>query len=176
MDSPAEPWLKELHEALKKTQYNSEVPVIYICSKTDLTKTKNIMRAGFTDVFLKPLDQSLFLQKMNLYNKKIPLSDSSLLFDLETAQDIDVGFCFKTKSISEYGVRITCNKPLEIGSVVSVYSSFLEENIAAVVKDAKKISDSEYIVFMMYVGVTPSQTQAIRKYIRTNYAEGKQAG
>ena len=176
MDQPAEAWLKEFQESLKKTQYNSEVPIVSICSKTDLAKSRNLVRSGFTDVFLKPLDQSLFLQKMNLYNKKIPLSDNSLLFSLETSQNVDVGFFFKTKSISEYGVRVISNKTLAPGSVVTIYSGFMEENVAAVVKDVAKIKEDEYVVFMMYVGVTPSQTQAIRKFIRTNYAEGKQAG
>lgn len=176
MDQPPEPWLKSLKEDLKKTTQNAETPVVLVCSKTDLGKTRNTVRVGFVDLILKPLDQSLFLQKMNMYNKKIPLSDGTLLFSLETSQDLDVGFYFKTKSISEYGVKVSSSKSMEIGSIVTVYAGFMEENIAAIVKEVSKISDDQYTIFIMYIGVTPSQTQAIRRFIRVNYAEGKQAG
>lgn len=176
MSQPAEPWFKELKEDLKKTIYNADTPVIMVSSKTDLGKTRNVVRSGFTDLILKPLDQSLFLQKMNMYNKKIPLSDGSLLFSLDTVQNVDVGFYFKTTSVSEYGMKVSSTKVVETGSIVTVYSSFMEENIVGVVKEVSKIADNEYSVFIMYIGVTPSQTQTIRKFIRTNYAEGKQAG
>ncbi len=176
MDSPAESWLKQLKDNLKKTAQNADIPVIVVSSKTDLAKTKNIVRFGYTDLILKPLDQSLFLQKMNMYNYKIPLTDSNFLFSLDTGQDVDVGFYFKTKSISEFGIKISSNKALDVGSVVTIYSSFAQENIAGVVKEVSKTADGQFGIFLMFIGITPSQTQAIRKFIRTNYAEGKQAG
>ena len=176
MDQLAEPWLKDVKEGLKKTNSNADTPVVLISSKTDLAKTKNTVKFGFADLILKPLDHSLFLQKMNLYNPKVPLSDNSLLFSFDTAQDIDVGFYFKTKSVSEYGIKVASNKVLESGTVVTIYANFMQENIAAMVKEVSKIGEGQYSIFMMFIGVTPSQTQIIRKFIRSNYAEGKQAG
>jgi hypothetical protein len=175
IDTVPDPWLKEFRETLKKTTNNAETPVILVTSKTDLVKTRNRVFAGYMDLIVKPLDPTLFLQKMNMYNKKIPISDDSLLFSLETSQDVDVGFYYKTKSVSEYGIKVISNKPIELDSIVTIYASFAEENMAAIVKEVSKIADDQYFVFMMFIGISPAQTQSIRKFIRVNYAEEKQA-
>jgi response regulator RpfG family c-di-GMP phosphodiesterase len=175
IDTGSETWLKDFRENLKKTPQNAKAPVILVVSKTDLKKTRATIKNGYTDMIVKPLDQSLFLQKMNMYNEQIKISDDSMLFSMEAKKDVDVGFYFETKSISEFGIKISSNKSVELDSIVTLYASFLEENVAAIVKECSKVSDDSYIVFMMFIGVTPAQTQCIRKFIRQEYAEEKQA-
>lgn len=170
-----ERFLKDFRETLKKTAQNANVPVVLVSSKTDLAKTKNVMRWGYKDHIIKPLDQSLFLQKMNMYNKEIKISDDSMLFSMDISKDVDVGFYFKTKSVSEFGMTVLSDKSVEAGSVVTIYASFLEEHIAAVVSEVNKTSDGGYSLSLMFIGVTPSQTQGIRKFIRAEYAEEKNA-
>lgn len=174
-DVTLDAWLKGFSEILKKSKNNKTTPVILATSKTDLNKTKGCIKAGYKDVIVKPLDQSLFLEKMNLYNKDIKLIESNLLFSMDAAKDVDVGFYFKTKSVSEYGMKVTSEKAVDVGSVVTIYATFIEEPLAAVVIEAVKGGDEQFTLSLMYVGVTPAQTQTIRKFFRTQYAEGKEA-
>lgn len=174
-DVALDAWLKGFSEILKKSQKNKTTPVILATSKTDLNKTKGCIKAGYKDVIVKPLDQSLFLEKMNLYNKDIKLTESNLLFSMDAAKDVDVGFYFKTKSVSEYGMKVTSEKAVDVGSVVTIYATFIEEPVAAVVIESIKGGDEQFTLSLMYVGVTPAQTQTIRKFFRTQYAEGKEA-
>lgn len=176
LDTTFETWLKDFRENLKKTSNNAEAPVVLVSTKTDLSRTKSILKAGYMDHIIKPLDQSLFLQKMNMYNKDIKLNDEALLFSMDTKQDVDLGFYFQTKSVSEFGMKVSSNKPVEVGSVVTIFTQFLPEPFAAVVREVSKIDDSNFTVFVLFVGVTPAQTQAIRKFIRSEYAEEKAAG
>jgi hypothetical protein len=167
-------YLKDFKESLKKCPENVNVPIILVSSKTDLNRTKNFIKAGYKDQLIKPLDQTLFLQKMNMYNKEIKINDDTLLFSMDIAKDVDVGFYFKTRTISEYGMSVASDKSIEAGSVVTIYASFLGEHIAATVTECKKANEG-HILELMFIGVTPSQTQEIRKFIRTEYAEEKNA-
>lgn len=175
IDTALENWIKDFREVLKKTPHNKSAPIVYVTSKTDIIRAKDAVRLGYIDVIVKPLDQSLFIQKMNMYNPDIEICNELVLFSMDTRQPVDIGLYFETKTVSEYGMKIYSNRHLEPGMVVTLYTAFLGENIAAVIKEVTKIGDDKYSIFMMYIGVTPSQSQAIRKFIRANYSEEKQS-
>lgn len=177
VDTTAEKYLRDLQEALKKKPENANVPVILVTSKSDAAKTRAMIRCGWKDVLLKPLDKTLFLQKMSLYNPTVPFLNEPILFSMDLKKDVDISFTLTSGSISEYGMKVESSRDMSVGSVVGISASFLEggHQVSAVVVECKKISDTAYAVQLMFVGVTPAETQAIRKLIRHEYAEEKQA-
>ncbi|MBX3041923.1 MAG: hypothetical protein KF789_14550 [Bdellovibrionaceae bacterium] len=174
-DRTPEQFIATLREICKKSPHNAQTPCVFVTAKTTLETTKKWVRVGWKDVLLKPLDSTLFLQKMNIYNPALSFLKEALLFTMEVGKEIDLAFQFKTKSISEYGLKIESSRDLELGAVVGVSGVFLTEPLSAVVLESKKISDGVFAVQLMFIGITPAETQSIRKLIRQEYAEEKQA-
>lgn len=168
-------YLTELRDIAKKNPANVNVPIIFVAQKTELEKTMTLIREGWKDVFLKPLDQSLFLQKLSLYNTAEALLEEPILFTMDLAKDVDLSFRYKTKSVSEYGLKVISSKPIEPGSVVGVSGALFALPLAASVLDCTKVADDQFMVNLIFVGINPADTQAIRKLIRHEYAEEKQA-
>lgn len=168
-------YLTELREIAKKNPANANVPIILVAQKTDLEKTMSLIREGWKDLFLKPLDQSLFLQKLSLFNAAEALLEEPILFTMDLTKDVDISFRYKTKSVSEYGMKVVSSKPIEPGTVVGVSGALFVAPLAAAVLDCTKVADDQFMVNMIFVGITPADTQAIRKLIRQEYAEEKQA-
>lgn len=174
-DHGPEGWIKKYREDIKKYPSNATAPLVFIAAQTTNDKTRKLIRLGFVDVFLKPLDNSLFVQKMNLFNKEIAILGEDILFTNESDHEVDLAFNYKTKSFSEYGMKVEAPKPLDPGTLITVSAPFLEDRVIAIVRENTKISDTQYMISMMFVGVSPSETQAIRRFIRQEYAEEKQA-
>ena len=174
-DRTPEQFLTTLRELCKKSPQNASTPCVFVTAKTTFADTKNQVRSGWKGVLLKPLDSTLFLQKMNLYNPVLSFLKETLLFTMEVEKEVDLAFQFKTKSISEYGLKVESPRELEIGAVVGVSGAFLSEPLSAVVLESKKIADGIHAVHLMFIGITPAETQSIRKLIRQEYAEEKQA-
>jgi len=175
VDTTPEKYLSDLRDLLKKKPENDGLPVILVTSKTDMLKTKAMVRAGWRDVLLKPLDKTLFLQKMGLYNPKVEFLKEPLLFNMDLKKPVDVSFTLGSGAVSEYGMTVESDRDMAPGTVVGLSAAFLDHPVAAVVLECKKVSDGVFSVHLMFIGVTPAETQAIRKLIRTEYAEEKQA-
>lgn len=167
--------LKSLRDLANQNPQNKDVPILLAVAQTNIQETKEALSMGWMDVLLKPLDGSLFLQKMNLYNPSQAFLKEDLLFTMEIAKEVELAFQYQMKSISEYAMTIEANRPLDPKQVVTISGIFLPVPIVACVRECKKISDDAHSIHLMFVGVTPAETQAIRKLIRNEYAEEKQA-
>lgn len=174
-DTTPDKYLGELRAMLKKNPKNENVPAVFVTIKTDAARARKLVREGWSDVLVKPLDRSLFLQKMNIYHKGRPIMKEAALFSMDTDKEVDVAFMFHTKAVSEFGMKINSNRPVPLGTVVTVRGGFIPDGISAQVIESVKISDDVHTVQLLFIGVTPAETQAIRKFIRQEYAEEKQA-
>jgi response regulator of citrate/malate metabolism len=174
LTEPAEKYVQTLRDHLKKTSNNQASPVVLVTTKLDFSKTKNLALAGYVDVFIKPIDQSLFAQKLHIYAPKIHLLGENLLFNMETKQPVDLGFHFDMLSISEYGMKVQSDRSLKTGLVLSVYATFLDEIVVATVQDSQKVGEDNFRSNLLFIGLTPSQTQSIRRFVRREYIEEKQ--
>jgi response regulator of citrate/malate metabolism len=175
LDTTPDKYVKDLRDLCKGNPANAAISIVLVCAKTDGPKTRLMVKVGWKDVLLKPFDNSLFLQKMNLYNGAIPVLAEPLLFTMDVAKTVDLSFTFQTKSVSEYGMKVESTLPLDAGLVMGVTAPFLETPLSAVVLESTKIADGQYFINLMFVGINPAETQSIRKMIRQEYAEEKQA-
>lgn len=174
-DTTPQKYLEELRNLLKKKPENANLPVVLVTSKTDAQKTKDLVRGGWRDVLLKPLDKTLFLQKMGLYNLSVEFIKEPLLFNMDLKKPVDVAFTLVSGSVSEYGMKVESDREMGPGTVVGLSAVFLDHPVSGVVLECKKVADGVFAVQLMFIGVTPAETQAIRKLIRQEYAEEKQA-
>lgn len=163
----------EMREALKGFELNISVPLILAVTKMEPTKIRELVREGWKDIIMKPIDSSLFMQKMNLYDPKAELLKESLLFTMDAEKKVDLMFSYKAKSISEYGLKIESPREMELGTVVGLQALFFGQQLSAVVIESKKSNDGTFQSQLMFIGVTAGETQMIRRFIRQEYAEDK---
>lgn len=174
-DTTPDFWVRDFRDALKKFTQNATVPIVFACMETNGERTRALVNAGWRDVFLKPLDTSLFIQKMHIFNPAIPLLTEDLLFTWDTDRPADVALRFKVRKISEFGMTVEATTSVSVGSIVSIKTDFLETALSAQVLECKKSGDTNFALELIFIGLLPSETQAIRKFIRQEYAEEKQA-
>lgn len=174
-DSTPQSVLGDIKNKLQKDPQSPKTAVIFVVSSIDSAETvAAYIRMGYTDVIVKPLDNSLFLQKMNLYNPDVPFMKDDVLFSMDAAKQVSLSMGYTTKSIAEYGMKAVADRAMDVGTFMGVNASFLSEPLSAVVIGCKQV-EKTYEIDLMFVGVTPPQTQLIRKFIRQEYAEEKNA-
>lgn len=175
VDESIDAVLAQVKDMLAKKNDGAGTAIILATTGIEsIDQTARSIRHGWTDVIDKHLDNSLFVQKMSLYNPKIPFMKDDSLFVMEVAKDVSLAFQHKTKTISEFGMKVESHQAMAQGLCLMVIVPLIEEPLCAVVLNCKP-TDKTFEVSLMFVGVTPAQTQAIRKYIRHEYAEEKQA-
>ncbi len=174
IDSSPAQWVKTFRETIKGTK-SKDCPLLFIANKSTPEKSKELVRAGFSDVIIKPVDTSLFIQKLALANPAVKMTADKQLFTMDSKKEINLGFTFNTTSISEFGMTIQTDKVIEVGTVLSIYTSFMETPLAAQVRDVKKISEGNYQTFLLFIGVTPAESQFLRKWMKLEYAHAKAA-
>lgn len=173
-DTPAT-FLKKITDILTEAKVSLDVPLILLRTTSSLEETQDLVRSGWMDVFMKPLDRALTLQKLNLMNPKLPLFDEEILFTMGFGKNVNLAFVYSAKSLSEFGMKIESTSSIENRKVLQVLIPGVEEALAAVTLACKKLGDDKFEIELMFVGITPGQTQNIRKLIRQEYADGKAA-
>lgn len=171
LDTGPDKWMGEFMAKMEAT-LNKGSPVYFVTTKPDVERTKNLVKAGFTDVLISPLDYSLTVQKLAIHNTETKILAESQLFTLEVNNPIDLGFRYEMKSISEFGMTIKTDQDLEVGLVLTIYTQFLDKDLAAQIKEVKKVDGKpgEFEVFLLFLGVDPAESQSLRKWMKAAYA------
>lgn len=173
-DTTAELYLPTVLDLIRKRPENANTAVVLVTSKVETGHIRKMVKIGYRDVLIKPLDTSIFLQKMTMYNSVTPFLREPILFNMDFKKEIDVAFNFECTSLSEYGMEIASDSAIATGLVVGLSSPILDVSFSAVVMGCAKSGD-KYVAQLMFIGVTAAETQAVRKIIRSEYADGKQA-
>lgn len=169
-----EDFLPELTRAIStKIPSHADLPIIYACSRVEISQIRNLITLGYTDIFLKPLDTTLFVQKMNNYNKKIKALLVDELYTMDYARDVTVHINYRAISLSEYSVRVETSTALPIGTPLTIHTEFTKEPFNIMVRNIEKLSSDAFIMDMMFIGLSPSQTQTIRQALQQHYAKNK---
>lgn len=174
-DKTPEQYVTELTALVRKRPENADAAIVLISSECDGEQARALVRAGWKDVLIKPLDRALFLQKMSLYNPKTPFLKEALLFNMGLDKNVDVAFSYKASELSEYGMTVSSKREIALGTVVGVSAPFLDAPFSAVVISCSPVGKEDFTVQFMFIGISPAETQAIRKLIKKEYAEEKQA-
>lgn len=133
------------------------------------------------DLILKPLDKSLFQQKLEFLiaegNKVTP----TFLFRAKTAQVIEVGRDVMIDEISEFAIAIRSPGPVPEGAFASIHCDVFgvkgARRIIGRVFDSGKhpVREGEYIVRFAFFGITTDQLSTVRRYIRSNQTQVRTA-
>lgn len=147
--------------------------LVFACASAESNKIQTYLKAGWTDVVVKPLDATLFVQKMHFYNRKILALASHALATMEYIKDVEIKMNFQCTTLSEYGMKIVSNTPLPLYFSLSVKLDFMPLPVNAVVRTIEKLNADQVTMDLMFIGLSSSQTQALRQNLAKHYSEKK---
>ena len=126
------------------------------------------------DLILKPVDKTLFQQKVEILVSDSQRITPSFLFRAKTKELIEVGYDVEIDEISEFAVGIRSLDPVEIGTFATIHADLFGEKadrrlIGRVYEcGPHPVREGEYLARFSLLGLKPNQVSAIRHYIRAN--------
>ncbi|MEK7357719.1 MAG: hypothetical protein AAB250_14805 [Bdellovibrionota bacterium] len=135
-------------------------------------KPESFRHEAIDDLILKPLDRSLFLQKVEILAAEKPGIKPSFLFRQNTAMDIEVGKDVMVDEISEFAVAIRNPAPLAEGVFAAIHCEvFGDRGLGRILARSYKSErhptiEGEFLVRFGYFGVSTAQLDRVKKYIR----------
>ena len=128
------------------------------------------------DLIMKPLDRSLFLQKLENLLAADEAAASSFLFKQKTSLMVEMGKETTVDRIGESGFAIRNPAPLVDGLFARVYCPLFGERTESAIygrsykNERHPAYPDEFLVYFSFFGATQTQLQRIRKFIKTKTA------
>jgi hypothetical protein len=129
------------------------------------------------DLILKPLDKTLFQQKMEFLVAESSKISPTFLFRAKTQQIIEVGRDVIIDEISEFAAAIRSPGPVPEGAFAAIHGDVFgvkgaRRIIGRVYESGKHpVREGEYIVRFAYFGISTEQLSTVRRYIRGNQTQ-----
>lgn len=145
-------------------------------------KPESFRHEAIDDLILKPLDRSLFLQKVELLAAEKPGVKPSFLFRQATSMAIEVGKDVMIDEISEFAVAIRNPAPLAEGVFAVIHCEVFGDRgqgriLARSYRSEKHPTiEGEFLVRFGYFGVAQAQLDRVKKYIRAQQMPSRSKG
>jgi len=174
----------DLTKAVRRHPVISELPIIMLTRKRARTDVQRAVDAGVTDYVLKPIDEHLLLEKVELAVKKG--EGKRHIFEVPvTGIEANTVFNFEGRMLSISEADITLKSPVElpedltftissrifdqIGIAVPILKVFKNEKMV----ETSPISDSRQTVYKVkvaFVGMTETDLMKIRSWAQKELA------
>jgi response regulator RpfG family c-di-GMP phosphodiesterase len=174
-DSKDAEYLKKLKENIKDLPKNQQIPCFLLTNELDFQSLKGVMKFGFKDVFTKPVDFSLFYQKIQMYCPKVKFINDKLLFTMNVKSEIDIGMTYNLVKVSEFGIAVQSQKQFQPGEQITLYGDlFKEKNIGAVLAQVQSSTsvpnkNGEYETQLIFIGPSKELVTGVRLWIKKEY-------
>ncbi len=153
--------------------------VLLMSFESGSIRPESFRHEAIDDLILKPLDRSLFLQKVELLAAEKPGVKPTFLFRQSTAMDIEVGKDVMIDEISEFAVAIRNPAPLAEGVFAAIHCEVFGDRgggriLARSYKSEKHPTiEGEFLVRFGFFGVGTAQLERVKKYIRAQQIPGR---
>ncbi len=101
------------------------VPMMLFSADRDQLSVRRVIEAGFVDVFIKPVDTSLFFQKLQMYLPQTRFLKGNLLFDMKVDSTLDLALGCQLTGASEFHVTLQVNRMLKPGEIFTLHGKLL---------------------------------------------------
>ncbi len=170
-------------DLVKTVRANPNLNHLSIAMLTGLRERKDVekaVRVGVDDYIVKPLDPLLLVQKVEaLLNQKAPQQALEIKFlKGSPSAKASVEISLELESVSELGIVVRSQIPMEVGRKMDLKAAFFEElgDLAPPLKvlHCEAIAtENLYRVQLVFLGATESFLQRIRRYVFSHGASHK---
>jgi hypothetical protein len=168
-------WARELKQLmLSKSRSDRANPVrmLFLAFEGGTFKVDNYRDSAIDDVVIKPLDRSVFLQKVEILTADDPAVSPTFLYRQQTSMPIEIGKDAVIEEISEFSASLRNPAPLSNGVFASMHSSvFGQGDFSRVIGRVHKSEphpahEGSYLVHFGLFGLRTDQITALKKYVR----------
>ena len=151
--------------------------VLMMAFENGTRRVDGFQHDAIDDLILKPVDKTLFQQKMEFLIAESPKITPTFLFRAKTQQTIEVGRDVVIDEISEFAAAIRSPGPVPEGAFAAIHGDVFgvkgaRRIIGRVYESGKHpVREGEYIVRFAYFGISTEQLSTVRRYIRGNQAQ-----
>ena len=170
-------WYEKLYEALKEGGGNENIPIILLSQNSDPLFIRNFLAPGVQDVFVKPVVSTILEATLNFYldgGKETPRK----IVPMKAA--VEVYFEGVAVEISEFEMKITTAKKIEVNDFKPVYGDFFQwsPNRRAIGRCTEckndELNKGAFVETFTFVGVPPGITKEVRIWLRNAYVAQKE--
>ncbi len=158
-------------------------PFFLLSVERDAAALSKIMEGGFTDIFTKPVDASMFFQKLRVYFSKIKFLKESLLFNLKVNSTLELALACKLLNASEFGMTVRLNRELHAGELFPIYGKMFGLHsgncLARVLSCAatnSKVGDEKYEAVLLFIAPRRDFLTNMRLWLRQEYVRAREPG
>lgn len=178
--STPQEWLQSLYTEMEGGVTNSKELKIFLIANSNLNNAdlENCLIAGYDDVFIKPLDMPIVAQKINNITG-LEFSKENQLYFAPITSPVKLAYRYDLEGLSEAGAKVVIDERLPAGEVFTIiipqFETFgIREIVAKVIscKEHQKHKD-KFTVNINFVGIQPSVTKAIRRWMVEEYIKAK---
>lgn len=171
-------WLQNLQDVTREKApflIGEEAPKVLVMAYEGGSPRIQIFQCDLVDdLILKPVDKTLFQQKVEILISDSRRITPSFLFRARTEEIIEVGYDIEIDELSEFAVGIRTPEPLKAGTFATIHADLFGEKserhlIGRVYECVNHpVREGEYLARFSLFGLRPNQLSAIRHYIRAN--------
>lgn len=170
-------WLEDFKKNCKVEQ-NKNIKIVILSFQDEPHKVKQYLRQGAVDYLIKPIDKPLFMQKIALIlTNKV----EKQVYSFATSTAIDMAYEVTMEEVSEFGVTMHTNGPIQVGDLITLYgATFKTETGEKVLARCYQVSDhpevkGDKLAYLTFVGVNQATLKQIRVWMKQEYIRKKQA-
>lgn len=153
---------------------------IFLLGNPTLTndEMEGLLRAGFDDIFFKPLDMPIVAQKIN-NTTSVVFSKQNQLYFAPITSIVKLAYRYQLEGLSEAGARLLLDQALKEGEVFTMiipeFEQFGIREIVAKVIDCKPhaTQKEKFTANINFVGIQPNVTKTIRRWMVEEYIKTK---
>jgi len=173
-------WISDLQKLTKELGGSmvDETPSVFMMAYDGgVHRLDSFQNDVIDDLILKPIEKTLFLQKLEFLTSETTKVNPTLLFRAKTSQTIEIGRDVTIDEISEFAVSVRSPGPVPDGAFASIHCEvFGSKNARRLIGRVYEsvnhpVREGEYLVRFGYFGISPEQLSTIRRYIKANQTQ-----
>lgn len=175
-------WLKDMREVKISHPENKNMHFLLMEFDTPIDNIKRLLRSGWSDFIVKPVDNPLLVQKIELHFSSSGAVEKQV-YSLQVSQPVGIAIEALFEEISEFGGTIRTTRRLTKGELISLYSAIFSEKgekgevLGKIYKENEHPNiKGEYQAKVEFIGVHTLILKLIRSWLRKEYVNKKQNG
>lgn len=178
-DPLTDSWATKIKQSF--IEANRKSPFFLLSAPKDIVFARRVLQQGFEDILSKPIDSSLFFQKLQLYLPNQKFLKERLLFNMNVHADIALATTFQISSASEYGVTLQTVREIPRGSLFTIYGKLFAAQgegscLAKVLEcSSQKNEKGLYEVNLVFVAPSHEVLTAVRLWLKHEYIRSVEA-
>lgn len=175
IDPLAEQWVDKHRKRFSQALGNHAIAFFFLGAERDISGSRALLKQGFEDLFSKPLDSSLFFQKLQLFLPNARFLKEKLLFNMPVNSEVDLASAAKLVNASEYGVQLQTKRPLSRGDLFTIYGKIFSENASGACLSkvlncsTSPNSEGNYDATLIFISPTKDILKSVRLWIKQEY-------